>query len=60
MFELPAVAKLYRVKGEPYFEPVTEEIALIEVAYNVRMPVLINQLYNVRFVIVCARKSYTV
>ena len=34
-------SKQYIIKNEPYYEPVGNEIALYEAAYNVRMPVML-------------------
>ena len=31
----------YKIKTEPYYEPVADEIALYQAAYDVRMPMML-------------------
>ena len=31
----------YRVRKEPYYRPVSDEVALYEAAYSVRMPIML-------------------
>jgi nitric oxide reductase NorQ protein len=39
--ELTVEPKQYTIKTEPYYEPVADEVALYEAAYNARMPMML-------------------
>ena len=41
MSDITIDPKQYIIKDEPYFEPVADEIALYEAAYNARMPMML-------------------